>query len=62
MEDFVKLVLHIYLWFCVIDLIAYLPRIAFYLFAFKKQDRLVNHIKNKIAVIVPARNESAVIK
>ena len=61
MEYATKLAFIIYLWFCVGMLAAGLPRIGYFLFAFKKQKRLVNPEKNRIAVIVPARNESAVI-
>ena len=61
MEDATKLILEIYLWFCVVAFIAFLPRISYYFFGFVKQKRLVNNNKNKIAVIIPARNEIAVI-
>jgi cellulose synthase/poly-beta-1,6-N-acetylglucosamine synthase-like glycosyltransferase len=61
MEYATKIILEIYLYFCLVALIAFLPRISYYFVPFKKQKRLVNLQKNKIAVIVPARNESAVI-
>jgi len=61
MEYATKLALEIYIWFCIVAFIAFLPRISYYFVAFKKQKRLVNLKKNKIAVIVPARNESAII-
>ena len=61
MEHTTNLILEIYLWFCLVALIAFLPRISYYFVAFKKQKRLLNRKNNKIAVIVPARNESAVI-
>ena len=61
MEYATKLALEIYLWFCAGALIIYLPRISYYFFAFKKQKKLVNQKKNKIAVIIPARNESTVV-
>ena len=35
-----------------------LPRLACWTYAFKKQERLVNESKNKIAVLIPARDES----
>lgn len=55
------MLLDIYLWFCLVALIAYLPRISYYFVAFKEQKKLVNPEKNRIAVIIPARDESAVI-
>jgi cellulose synthase/poly-beta-1,6-N-acetylglucosamine synthase-like glycosyltransferase len=61
MEYATKLTLEIYICFCIVALIAFLPRISYYFVTFKKQKRLVNLKKNKIAVIIPARNESAVI-
>ena len=61
MEYAIKLAFEIYLWFCLAALVLYLPRISYYFVAFKRQKRLVNSKKNKIAVIVPARNESKVI-
>jgi len=61
MELIIEQVLDIYLWFCVAAFIAFFPRICYYFVAFTKQKRLVNPNKNKIAVIVPARNESKVI-
>ena len=61
MEYATKHVLDIYLWFCIVALIAFLPRISYYFFAYKKQKRFVNLKKNNIAIIIPARDESAVI-
>ena len=61
MEHVITPILDAYLWFCVIALITFFPRICYYFVAFKKQKRLVNPQKNKIAVIIPARNESKVI-
>ena len=61
MEHVTSLVLQIYLWLCIGLLIAFSPRICYFIFAFKKQKSLVNLMKNKIAVIIPARNESSVI-
>ncbi|MCL2331876.1 MAG: glycosyltransferase [Actinomycetia bacterium] len=61
MDNATQLVFRIYLWFCVVALIVYLPRISFYLVAFRKQERLRSSEKHRIAVIVPARDEQAVI-
>ena len=61
MEYAASLALKMYLWFCLAALVLFLPRISYFFAAFKRQKRLVNSKKNKIAVIVPARNESKVI-
>ncbi|MCL2442611.1 MAG: glycosyltransferase [Treponema sp.] len=61
MEYATELALKIYLWFCIAALAVYLPRIIYYFIPFIKQKRLINPKKNKIAVIIPARNESTVI-
>jgi len=61
MEYITSLIFQIYLWACVVALILFLPRIGYYFFAFKKQKRLTNNVMNRIAVIVPARDESSVI-
>ena len=61
MEYALKQALDIYIWFCVVILIIYIPRISYYFCAFIKQKKLFNHKYNKIAVIIPARDEGAVI-
>jgi len=61
MEYVTTLILQIYIRFCIVALLVYLPRISYYFAAFKKQKRLVNPQKNRIAVIIPARDEKAVI-
>ncbi len=43
-------------------LLSYIPRIKGWFTSFKKQKRLYSNKFNKIAVIIPARNESAVIE
>ena len=62
MENAAKFTFEIYQYFCLVALALYLPRFSYYFAIFKKQKRIVNSNKNKIAVIVPARNESKVIK
>ncbi len=44
-----------------IQLLCYAPRMRAWGAAFHKQEHLINNKKNKIAIIVPARNESKVI-
>jgi len=61
MPDLTDRILQIYIWSCLIALVLYLPRICCYFFAFKKPTKFINDHKNKLAVIVPAKNESAVI-
>jgi cellulose synthase/poly-beta-1,6-N-acetylglucosamine synthase-like glycosyltransferase len=50
---------HFYMVLVIIASVLYLPRIAYYFYGFRKQKHLVNRIKNRLAVIIPARNESA---
>ena len=50
--------------FCIVSLfgiVLYLPRAKCWLYAFGKQERLHNEKQNRLAVIVPAKNESASI-
>jgi len=61
MQQATQLIFSIYIWFCLAMLVLYLPRIIYYFFGFRKQKKLVSDKKNKIAVIIPARNESSVI-
>ena len=61
MEDVTIQALHAYLWICLALLVLYSPRIAMYFFAFKKQSRLLGTKMSRLAVIVPARDESLVV-
>lgn len=56
-----KDVFNLFVYVALVALILYLPRLRYYLDGFKKQPHLHNGRKNRIAVIVPARNESASI-
>lgn len=58
----VEIVFKWYVFFAVFSLIVYIPRIFYWLSGFKKQKKLHNSKKNKFAILVPARNESAGIK
>lgn len=51
----------IFLYFCLISFIIYIPRMAYYFTGFKKPVHLDNPKKNKLAVLVPARNEKGVV-
>lgn len=62
MELIIENALRIYLLVCLFLLILYIPRIAYYFSAFRDQPRLINPAKNRLAVLVPAKNESKVIQ
>ncbi|MCL2861332.1 MAG: glycosyltransferase [Firmicutes bacterium] len=62
MENVIEIILRIYLWFCLAALLLYLPRVSYYFVALREQKKLKNSEKNKIAVIIPAKNESIVIR
>jgi len=61
MEGVTIQVLHAYLWICLALFILYSPRIAMYFFAFTQQARVIGTRMNRLAVIVPARDESTVV-
>lgn len=61
LEQFVIFTIISFALLILISLISYLPRVRAWFYAFRKQEHLVNDKKNRIAVIVPARNESKVI-
>jgi len=62
MEVIIENALRIYLLLCLLLLILYIPRIAYYFAAFRKQPKLINDKKNRLAVLVPAKNESKSIQ
>jgi cellulose synthase/poly-beta-1,6-N-acetylglucosamine synthase-like glycosyltransferase len=62
METILQQAFWIYLVISGVLLIIYLPRIYYYVEGFKTPKRFVNKTKNKLAVIVPARNESVIIR
>jgi len=62
MEIIIENSLRIYLLLCLLLLILYIPRIAYYFTAFRKQPKLINDKKNRLAVLVPAKNESKSIQ
>lgn len=53
--------LYLYLIIIIGLVISYSPRLVCWCYARKKQKRLVNDKKNKIAIIIPARNESMAV-
>lgn len=52
---------NLFVYVALFALVLYLPRVHYYLEGFRKQPHLHNAKKNRIAVLVPARNESASI-
>lgn len=48
-------------WMLIFFLIAYTPRMLGWFAPFRKQKRLINDKKNKIALIIPARNEGKAV-
>ena len=61
LEDIIKIGFYVFLVFLAFCLINYIPRLMAWFYGFKKQKHLTKNKDNKIAIIVPARNESMVI-
>ena len=61
-DQLLNAIVSFYLILLVITLISYLPRIRAWFYGFKKEKHIVNEKQNKIAVLIPARNESMVIR
>lgn len=51
----------IFIYFCILSFVIYIPRMIYYFEGFKKPVKLENPKKNKLAVLVPARNEKGVV-
>lgn len=62
LENVLYLIEIIFLVILLYSLIKYIPRIRAWFGSFKKQEVLSNEKKNNIALLIPARNESLVIK
>ena len=60
-NELLNIILIIYIVLLGICAIAYVPRMRAWFYGFKKEKHLVNDKQNKIAVLIPARNESKVI-
>jgi len=58
MEALIANIQNIYLLICLFLLIVYIPRIWYYVDGFRKQPHLVSAKKHRLALIVPAKNES----
>lgn len=61
LEELIKYGFYVFIAFITICLISYIPRLIGWFYGFKKQKHLTKDKDNKIAIIVPARNESMVI-
>ncbi len=61
MASLIRSLLIVYFSALAVCLAASAPRLACWLYAFKRQKRLENPIQNRLAVLIPARNESACI-
>ena len=61
LEDLIRVGFYVFIVFIIFCLISYMPRLRAWLYGFKKQKHLTKNKDNKIAIIIPARNESMVI-
>ena len=61
LEDLIRIGFYVFIVFIVFCIINYIPRMIAWFYGFKKQKHLTKNKDNKIAIIVPARNESMVI-
>jgi len=59
---FIRISLFVFLGLIGFCLLIYIPRLVAWFAPLKKQKHLINEKKNRIAVLVPARNESSVIE
>lgn len=62
MENLITYSLYAFLAIAALSLIFYLPRIVCWFGAFTKQEKIKSDTEHKFAVLVPARNESKIIK
>ena len=61
LEEIIKIGFYVFVVFVCFCLISYMPRFRAWFYGFKKQKHLTKNKDNKIAIIIPARNESMVI-
>lgn len=59
--SFLQIILIVYLALSLLALLLYIPKIKCWVYGFKQQKKLTNPKQNKLAIIVPAREESACI-
>ncbi len=61
MKTFIDTVMFVLVIFCAYNFLKYIPRLKAWLTCLKQQKRIHNEKQNRIAVIIPARDESFVI-
>lgn len=61
LADIIRVAFYVFVVFLLFCLFNYMPRMFAWFYGFKKQKHLVKNKDNKIAIVVPARNESMVI-
>ena len=61
LNELIKIGFYVFLVFIAFCILNYIPRLVAWFYGFKKQKHLTKNKDNKIAIIVPARNESMVI-
>ena len=61
LNEIIKVGFYGFITFMILCFISYIPRLKAWFYGFKKQKHLTKNKDNKIAIIVPARNESMVI-
>lgn len=61
MEKLINIGVVIFFTLLLFCILRYIPRMKAWFYGFKKQKHLTNEKKNKIAIVIPARNESEVI-
>lgn len=59
--NFLQIIMYVYLTLSVIILIFYIPKIVCWIYGFKTQKKLTNPKRNRIALVIPAKNESECI-
>jgi len=62
MENLVTYSLYVFLSLAAISLILYIPRMVCWFGAFTKQEKIKSNVDHKFAILVPARNESKIIR
>lgn len=62
LDTALQISLYVFLGLVGLGLLYYSPRLICYFAPFKKQKHLINHEENRILVMVPARNESSIIR
>lgn len=59
--EMAELIFKVFLYCSLVAFVIYIPRMAYYIEGFRKNQHFENEKKNKICVLVPARNEKGVV-